>query len=97
VVFATIDSLKPEDVTHTITIRQEPHTVLQGLNRALAHYAQHVGQIVFLAKHLRSSSWKTISIPRGQSEEFKTASPGQASRGSYDPDAKKKRRPKNPE
>jgi hypothetical protein len=97
VVFATIDSLKPEDVTRTITIRQEPHTVLQGLNRALAHYAQHVGQIVFLAKHLRSSSWKTISIPRGQSEEFKTASPGQASRGSYDPDAKKKRRPKNPE
>jgi hypothetical protein len=97
VVFATVDSLKPEDVTRTITIRQEPHTVLQGLNRALAHYAQHIGQIVFLAKHLRSSSWKTLSIPRGKSEEFKTASPGQASRGSYDPDAKKKRRPKNPE
>jgi hypothetical protein len=40
------------------------------LNRALAHYAQHVGQIVFLAKHLRSSQWQTLSVPRGKSEEF---------------------------
>jgi hypothetical protein len=74
-VFATIDALKPEDVLRTVTIRQEPHTVLQALNRALAHYAQHIGQIVFLAKHLRSSEWKTLSIPRGKSEEYKVSVP----------------------
>jgi|SRR5580704_3667700 hypothetical protein len=89
-IFGTIDSLKPEDVTCTITIRQEPHTVMQALNRALAHYAQHIGQIVFLAKHLRSAEWKTLSIPRGKSEEFKTAGPARASRGTFDPGARKK-------
>jgi hypothetical protein len=75
VVFGTLDSLKPEDVLGTVTIRGEPHTVVQALNRALAHYAQHVGQIVFLAKHLRSSEWQTLSIPRGKSEEYKVAPP----------------------
>ncbi|HEV2468444.1 MAG TPA: DUF1572 family protein [Candidatus Sulfotelmatobacter sp.] len=70
-VFAAIESLKPEDVSHTVTIRGEPHTVLQAMNRALAHYAQHIGQIVFLAKHLRSKEWRTLSIPRGKSEEYK--------------------------
>jgi hypothetical protein len=74
-VFSALDSLKPEDVTRTVTIRQEPHTVLQALNRALAHYAQHIGQIVFLAKHLRSKDWKTLSIPRGKSEDYKVAPP----------------------
>jgi hypothetical protein len=74
-VFSALDSLTPEDVTRTVTIRQEPHTVLQALNRALAHYAQHIGQIVFLAKHLRSKHWQTLSIPRGQSEDYKVAPP----------------------
>jgi hypothetical protein len=74
-VIATLDALKPEDVMRTVTIRGEPHTVLQAINRQIAHYAQHTGQIVFLAKHLRSSEWKTLSIPRGKSEEFKTAKP----------------------
>ena len=69
-VYGAIDSLKPDDVMHTVTIRGEPHTVLQAINRQIAHYAQHIGQIVFLAKHLRSSEWKTLSIPRGKSEEF---------------------------
>jgi len=69
-VFAALDSLTPEDVMRTVYIRNEPHTVLQAINRQLAHYAYHVGQIVFLAKHLRSSDWKTLSVPRGQSEEF---------------------------
>lgn len=71
-VFAAIDPLKPEDVMRTVTIRGETHTVLQAINRQIAHYAQHIGQIVFLAKHLRSMEWKTLSIPRGKSEEFKT-------------------------
>lgn len=71
-VFDAIESLKTEDVMRTVSIRGEPHTVLQAINRQIAHYAQHIGQIVFLAKHFRSSEWKTLSIPRGKSEEFKT-------------------------
>ena len=80
-VFSTLDALKPEDVQRIVTIRQEPHTVMQALNRALAHYAQHIGQIVFLAKHLRSASWQTLSIPRGKSEDYKTTNPTTHSRG----------------
>ena len=74
-VFAAIDPLQPEDVMRTVTIRGEPHTVLQAISRQIAHYAQHIGQIVFLATHLRSSEWKTLSIPRGKSEEYKTVVP----------------------
>jgi Protein of unknown function (DUF1572) len=70
-VLGAIDGLKPEDVMRTVTIRGEPHTVLQAINRQIAHYAGHIGQIVFLAKHLRSSEWKTLSVPRGKSEDFK--------------------------
>jgi len=68
--FATMEALKPEDVMRTVTVRGEPHTVLQAINRQVAHYAYHTGQIVFLAKHFRSSDWKTLSVPRGKSEEF---------------------------
>lgn len=69
-VFSTIASLKPDDLLSTITIRGEPHTVLQAINRQLAHYSAHVAQIIFLAKHLRSREWKTLSIPRGKSQEL---------------------------
>lgn len=69
-VFAAVESLQPDDVMKTVMIRAEPHTVLQALNRQVAHYAYHTGQIVFLAKHLRSAEWKTLSVPRGKSEEF---------------------------
>src|SRR5208283_4558584 len=82
-VFSAVDSLTPEDVQRTVTIRQEPHTVMQALNRALAHYAQHIGQIVFLAKHLRSSHWQSLSIPRGKSEDYKVASPKTHSHGMH--------------
>jgi|SRR5271165_93002 len=75
VVFGAIDPLTPEDVMRTVTIRNEPHTVLQAINRQIAHYSAHVGQIVFLAKHLRSSEWKTLSVPRGKSEDYKTVAP----------------------
>jgi Protein of unknown function (DUF1572) len=74
-VFATLESLKPEDVMRRVTIRNEPHTVLQAVNRQLAHYAGHIGQIIFLAKHIKSNQWQTLSIPRGKSEEFKKAPP----------------------
>ncbi len=74
-VFSAIDPLKAEDVMRVVTIRGEPHTVLQAINRQIAHYAQHIGQIVFLAKHRRSAEWKTLTIPRGKSEEYKTVAP----------------------
>jgi hypothetical protein len=69
-VLGALDALTPDDLMRTIYIRQEPHTVVQALNRALAHYAFHLGQIIFLAKHLRSTEWKTLTVPRGKSEEF---------------------------
>jgi hypothetical protein len=69
-VFSALDGLRPEDVARTVTIRDEPHTVLQALNRQVAHYGYHIGQIVFLAKHLRSDEWKSLSVPRGKSEEI---------------------------
>jgi hypothetical protein len=74
-VLEAIEALKPEDVMRAVTIRGEPHTVLQATNRQIAHYAGHIGQIVFLAKHLRSTDWKTLSVPRGKSEEFKKVAP----------------------
>jgi hypothetical protein len=74
-VFAALEPLQPEDVMRVVTIRGEPHTVLEAVNRQIAHYAQHIGQIVFLAKHLRAKEWKTLSIPRGKSEEYKTVAP----------------------
>jgi hypothetical protein len=69
-VFSAIGALRPEDLLRTVTIRSEPHTVVQALNRQVAHYAYHVGQIVFLSKHFRAEEWKTLSVPRGKSEEF---------------------------
>jgi hypothetical protein len=68
--FDAIAALKPEDVERTVAIREQPHTVVQALNRAFGHMAYHVGQIVLLAKHIRGAEWKSLSVPRGKSEEF---------------------------
>ena len=65
-----MNSLSPEDLTRTVTIRGEPHTVLKAIHRQVAHYAYHVGQIVFLAKHWKGADWQTLSVPKGQSEQF---------------------------
>ncbi|HLL74183.1 MAG TPA: DUF1572 family protein [Pyrinomonadaceae bacterium] len=73
VVFAAVEPLRPEDLLRTVMIRGEPHTVVEAINRQIAHYAQHVGQIIFLAKHLRSSDWQTLSIARGASGKFNEA------------------------
>jgi hypothetical protein len=62
--FNTIASLKPDDLGKTVTIRGEPHTVVQAINRQVSHYSAHVGQIVLLAKHFAGPDWKTLSIPR---------------------------------
>ena len=68
-IFDTLEALKPDDLTRTVPIRGEPHSVIQALHRANAHLAYHIGQIVFLAKHWKGKDWKTLSIPRGKSEE----------------------------
>jgi hypothetical protein len=69
-VFAALEPLRAEDLGTKVLIRGEDHTVIQAINRQLMHYANHIGQIVFLAKHFRSSEWKTLSIPRNRSAEF---------------------------
>ncbi len=69
-VFDTAKSLQESDLERTTTIRGEPHSVLQALQRALAHYAYHTGQIVFLARHWKGAEWKSLSVPRGQSDEY---------------------------
>jgi hypothetical protein len=68
--FETLDSLTVEDLGKTVFIRSEPHTAVQAINRGVTHAAYHVGQIVFLSKHLAAASWQTLSIPRGKSQEF---------------------------
>jgi hypothetical protein len=69
-VFDAVEPLRPDDLMRTITIRGEDHTVLQAINRQLTHYAYHTGQIVFLAKHFRSSEWQSLSVPRNRSAEL---------------------------
>jgi Protein of unknown function (DUF1572) len=68
--FDAIEPLKQEDLMRTITIRGQDHTVIQAINRQLAHYAYHVGQIVYLAKHFKSSEWQSLSVPKNKSAEF---------------------------
>lgn len=65
-----LDSLTDEDLNRTITIRTEPHSVMQAINRQVGHYAHHVGQIVFLAKHFCGEEWQTLSVPKRKSAEF---------------------------
>src|SRR5689334_3463074 len=69
-VFDALTPLTDADLQRTVFIRSEPHTVYKAISRQVAHYAGHAYQILFLAKHLQGSKWKTLSIPRGQSEEF---------------------------
>lgn len=70
VLFDNIEPLTIDDFSKTITIRGEPHTVVEAINRQMTHYAYHIGQIVLLAKHFRSSTWKTLSVPKNRSAEF---------------------------
>ena len=63
-VFAAIEPLRPEDLLRTVTIRGVPHTVLEAIDRQIAHYAYHIGQIVQLARHYAGTRWQTLSIPR---------------------------------
>ena len=70
IVFSALEPLTDGDLTRTVTIRGEAHSVMQAITRALAHYAGHVGQIILLAKHFSGSTWKTLSVPKNQSAEI---------------------------
>jgi len=69
-VFAAIEPLTPEDLMIVVQIRGQDHTVIQAINRQLSHYANHIGQIVYLAKHFKSRDWQTLSVPKNKSAEF---------------------------
>jgi hypothetical protein len=68
--FAALSPLSEADLGKTVLIRGEAHSVMQAVNRQIAHYAYHCGQIVMLAKHFQAEDWKSLSVPRGQSAEF---------------------------
>ena len=69
-VFDAIEPLGPDDLLRAVLIRGQQHTVMQAINRQIAHYAYHVGQIVYLAKHFKSTEWQSLSVPRNKSAEF---------------------------
>jgi hypothetical protein len=69
-VFDALEPLSDSDLERKVTIRGEPHSVMQAINRQLVHYAYHSGQIVFLTKHFKASEWKSLSVPRNKSAEF---------------------------
>jgi hypothetical protein len=80
--FDTLETLSDADVPRTVTIRTEPHSVMQAINRQLAHYSCHVGQITFLAKHFaaQSGQWTAVTVPRKKSADFNASvASGQAS------------------
>jgi len=70
VLFAALESLGPDDLLRTVTIRGEPHTVLQAIHRQLTHYSYHTGQLVYIVKATKSAEWRTLSIAKGQSKAF---------------------------
>ena len=69
-VFTALEPLSEADLTRTVTIRGEAHSVMQAINRQIGHYAMHCGQIVLLAKHFQHQNWKPLTIPRGKSQEY---------------------------
>jgi len=69
-VFDALAPLSDEDLSRKITIRTEPHSVMQAINRQVAHYSYHVGQIVYLARHFAGAKWQSLTIPKKNSAEF---------------------------
>jgi uncharacterized damage-inducible protein DinB len=72
-VFAALEPLSDADISRMVTIRSEPHSVMQAINRQIAHYSYHIGQIVFLAKHFSAANWRSLTVPRGKSTQFTAA------------------------
>jgi len=79
--FDNLEPLTADDLSRTVTIRGEPHTVVEAINRQLTHYSYHVGQIVLLAKHFRSAGWASLSVPKNRSVEFNSFLAEQQSKG----------------
>ena len=69
-VIETLESLKEEDLLKTITIRTKPLVVIDAINRQLAHYSYHVGQLVYLGRWMKNAEWQSLSIPKGGSEAY---------------------------
>jgi hypothetical protein len=69
-IFSALEPLSDSDLGRTVTIRGEAHSVMQAINRQVAHYSMHIGQIVMLAKHFAHDQWQSLSIPRNRSAEF---------------------------
>ena len=69
-VFEAIEPITEDMLENTVFIRNEKHTIIEALNRQLAHYAYHIGQIVYVARMLKGDDWKSLSIPKGKSEAF---------------------------
>jgi hypothetical protein len=73
ILFGALEPLTEADLTRTVMIRTEPHSVMQAINRQMAHYAHHIGQIIYVAKHLTTQAtgeWDSLSVPRGKSQQF---------------------------
>lgn len=70
ILFETLSNLEERDLLKNIYIRSESHTVIDAIERQMAHYAYHVGQIVYIGKQVKDKDWKCLSIPKGQSEEY---------------------------
>ena len=68
--FESLRALREEDLTRTVLIRAEPHSVIRAIHRQMTHQAYHIGQLVLLARHLAGESWRTLSVPRGGTREF---------------------------
>ena len=78
----TLGTLRPEDLDRSVSIRGEIHSVTEAIHRTMTHSANHVGQIIYLAKHFAGPRWQTLTVPRGQSEQF-TAGMVQKQGGGY--------------
>jgi hypothetical protein len=79
--FDSLQALEPEQMDRTVSIRGEVHSVLEAVHRTLTHSANHVGQIIYLAKHFAGPRWKSLTVPRGQSEQYTTEIGQKAGRG----------------
>ncbi|PRZ15814.1 uncharacterized protein DUF1572 [Laceyella sediminis] len=70
IVLDTVESLTPDDLLKTVTIRGQKHTVIQAIQRQVVHYSGHIGQMVYIGKWLKRDRWQSLSIPRGQSQTY---------------------------
>ena len=70
ILFKALSDLKEEDILKTVYIRSEPHSVMEAIQRQISHYSLHIGQILYIGKLMKNDEWKTLSVPRGKSNQF---------------------------